>query len=189
MNAHNIFTLLLICFYPRISYGFMQGRTGVKTVSYKGHAPIVSIAQQFFRLNVAGTDDSTELTEVDDVIADLHNSGFPFRIVVIGNGAILETTSKLGPVMKSSVSPKTGDRLVTLASEDQSFEFHVKVDQVSKVVFAETIKPLEGGEEKVLRICRFMSGDGGSICSLILGESGEDATEWFDGMKARYGGN
>lgn len=75
---------------------------------------------------------------------------------------------------------------MTLASEDQSFEFHVKVDQVEKVVFAETIRPIEGGE-KVLRIFRLMNGKGGSICSLILIDTGDEAVQWYDGMKERFG--
>jgi len=136
-------------------------------------------------VNAQSADDAA-VKVVDRVLSDMHNSGYPFRIVVIGSGAILETTSVLGPTMKSSTSPKTGDRLVTLASEDQSFEFHVKVDQVHKVIFAESVRPLEGGDEKVLRICRFMNSEGGSICSLILNESGEDAIQWFDGMKTNY---
>jgi len=123
---------------------------------------------------------------VDTILAEMHESNFLFRIVVVGNGAILETTSVLGPAMKSSVSPKSGERLVTLASEDQSFEFHVKVDQVEKIVFAETKRPIEGGE-KVLRICRLMNGEGGSICSLILVDKGDEAVQWYDGMKERFG--
>ena len=87
--------------------------------------------------------------------------------------------------MKSSVSPKTNQRLVTLASKDQSFEFHIKVDEVAKILFVETIKPVPA--QKVLRICRFVREDGGSICSLILNETGEDAVKWFQGMKDRYG--
>ncbi len=43
--------------------------------------------------------------------------------MVIGNGSILETTHVLGPVMKYSESPKTGERLVIFASSDQEFEF------------------------------------------------------------------
>jgi len=133
-----------------------------------------------------GKNSNAETKPIDNVITDLHKSGYPFRIVVVGNGAILETTSKLGPVMKSSISPKTGGKLVTLASDDQSFEFHVKVDEVSKIVFVETAKPSDDGE-KVLRICRFMNKEGGSICSLILNEAGEEAVQWFGGMQKRYG--
>lgn len=149
---------------------------------------MTSIRQQSMLYNTEVDDKSSELKVVDRVISDMHESGYPFRIVVVGNGAILETTSKLGPTMKSSISQKTGGRLVTLASEDQSFEFHVKVDEVDSVVFAESVRPLEDGEEKILRICRFMNGEA-TICSLILGASGEDVIEWFNDMKERYGNN
>jgi hypothetical protein len=102
---------------------------------------------------------------------------------VVGNGAILETTEALGPVMKSSTSAKTGARLTTFASSDQSFEFHVNLDKIANVSFVETVKPVENGEDKVLRICRFINEEGKSACSLILADSSEDATKWFDGMK------
>lgn len=140
-----------------------------------------------------------KLTEsvIDDIISKIHKSGYMFRIIVIGNGAILETTSRLGPIIKSSVSPKTGQRLVTLASQDQTFEFHIKIDQVKKVVFVENTKTLLDNAQqqqqqqqqtsKVMRICRFLNQDGDSICSLILSESGQEAVEWFTHMKECYG--
>ena len=112
---------------------------------------------------------------------------------MIGNGAILETTSILGPHYASNVSPKTGDRIITLASEDKSFEFHVKVDQVSKVTFSEVEKPVPPTSEdqppttKTMRIIRFVNTEGGPMCSLILQESDEAAIEWFTGMMDQYG--
>jgi len=155
-------------------------------VTNPGSNPASAMQFQTSQLYSQTASEQVEPKTVDTVLTEMNDSGYPFRIVVIGNGAILETTSILGPTMKSSVSPKTGERLVTLASEDQSFEFHVKVDQVENVVFAETRRPIEGGE-KVLRICRFMNGEGGSMCSLILNDEGETAIQWFNGMKDRFG--
>jgi hypothetical protein len=103
--------------------------------------------------------------------------------VVIGNGAILETTSKLGPKTATSISPKTGDKLMTFASFDASFEFHVKVDQVCMVTFVSTEKP----DEKVMRASRFLNEKGTPICSLILADSSEKAINWFEGMVEKYG--
>ncbi len=149
--------------------------------------PILSRHQQYpLHESKTELEPSSDLTVVENVISDMHESSYPFRIVVVGNGAILETTSTLGPTMKSTISPKTGGKLVTLASEDQSFEFHVKVDQVDKVVFVQSARPAEGGEEKILRICRLMDKEGGSICSLILNEYGQAAIDWFSEMEARY---
>mmetsp|Transcript_13998 Transcript_13998/g.16112 ORF Transcript_13998/g.16112 Transcript_13998/m.16112 type:complete len:218 (-) Transcript_13998:354-1007(-) len=129
---------------------------------------------------------------VDDILSDIHSNNFQHRIVVIGNGAILESTARLGPYFGSSVSPKTGDRMVTFASDDKSFEFHLKVDQVSKISFAEIDRtaPAEGGEQNsntTMRICRFVNQDDGPMCSLILADSSTEAVAWFTGMIARYG--
>ena len=107
---------------------------------------------------------------------------------VIGNGAILETTSILGPHMATSQSPKTGERLVTLASEDKSFEFHLKVDRVAKVTFTETDRPATATtNKKTLRIVRFVGEGDEPICSLILADASTEATEWFKDMTIRYG--
>eukprot|EP00986_Skeletonema_menzelii_P013642 scaffold8097_cov148-Skeletonema_menzelii.AAC.13 len=38
----------------------------------------------------------TTVSTAQEILDDFHSSNLPFRIVVIGNGAILETTSKLG---------------------------------------------------------------------------------------------
>ena len=99
----------------------------------------------------------------------------------------MESTNILGPHKKTSTSPKTGEKLVTLASEDKAFEFHLKPDQVSKIGFVERAKPVDNGEEKIMRICRLLNSEGGSICSLIMTDSSPDAANWFTDMTSKYG--
>ena len=123
-------------------------------------------------------DDSDDVSKAESILNEMHKSKYPFRIVVIGNGAILETTSPLGPISKSSISPKTNERLLTFASEDASFEFHVKVEQIHKIVFVAT-------EER--NVARFLSESGTSICSLILGGKSSEAGEWFTGLVEKWG--
>lgn len=130
---------------------------------------------------------AASLSKSETILNEFHESKLTFRIVVIGNGAILETTSKLGPKKATSVSPKTGDKLMTLASEDSSFEFHVKVDQVCMVTFVSTEKPDGAGGTKVMRVSRFLNEKGTPICSLILADSSDNAISWFDGMVDKYG--
>ena len=98
----------------------------------------------------------------------------------------METTSILGPNLKSTKSPKTGGKLITLALNDKSFEFHVKVDQIDMVSFVEVQKPDPTGNTKTLRICRFLSDEGTTLCSLILMDSTKDGIEWFADMMSRY---
>jgi hypothetical protein len=98
----------------------------------------------------------------------------------------LETTATLGPHFATATSPKTGEPIVTFASEDKSFEFHVKPTQVSKITFSK----VEKGDNKTMRICRFVNQEGGPISSLILQASGKDddkSADWFDGMIQQYG--
>ena len=120
----------------------------------------------------------TSTITAESILNEFHKSKYIFRIIVIGNGAILETTNKLGPTYKSSISPKSGERLLTFASEDQSFEFHVKVEQICKICFVAT-------NER--RVARFLSESGTPICSLILGDSSAEAGEWFDGLIEKFG--
>lgn len=119
----------------------------------------------------------------ESILDEFHRSNLSFRIVVIGNGAILETTSKLGPTSpKSSISPKSGERLLTFANEDASFELHVKVDQVCKIAFV-----INTANNR--RVARFLSDKGAPICSLILAGNSDTvkAEEWFDGLVAKHG--
>jgi hypothetical protein len=111
-----------------------------------------------------------------DIMQALHDSKFNFRIVVVGHGAILETTSPLGPTMKVAQSPKTGKNLMTLASQDQSFEFHLQLADVSKIVLVQRETP-----KRTLRLLRFLEAEhGNSMCSLILADDSEAAQKWFD---------
>ena len=120
----------------------------------------------------------TSKITAESILNEFHKSKYVFRIIVIGNGAILETTNKLGPTYKSSISPKSGERLLTFASEDQSFEFHVKIEQICKICFVATSER---------RVARFLSESGTPICSLILGDSSAEAGEWFDGLIEKFG--
>ena len=140
--------------------------------------------------STSATDNAPELKlseseqKVYELFEELHNSGFNFRVVVVGNGAILETTAPLGPKMKVSESPATpGQHLVTFASEDASFEFHVKIGQVSKVAMVEK----EVSDIKTLRILRMINDAGKPICSLILADQSSEAAGWYQSLLAKYG--
>ena len=51
---------------------------------------------------------------VYDLMRELSESGYSFRVVVVGQGAILEATSPLGPITKLTQSPSTGKRKTRL---------------------------------------------------------------------------
>uniref|UniRef100_A0A7S2UJG2 PH domain-containing protein n=1 Tax=Attheya septentrionalis TaxID=420275 RepID=A0A7S2UJG2_9STRA len=194
-------TLLLFCWeavIPIAESAFLSPNLS-QTTSY-GHKSILQVASPqsrantrhpsfFLRSTEEGNDEALEEdSKIDNILKDIHSQGFPFRVVVIGNGAILETTSVLGPHFAESTSPKTGERLVTFASDDRSFEFHLKVDQIAKVTFSEKDRIVNDNEEKrKLRITRFINEMGNPICSLILADSSKEAADWFTSMTIRYG--
>ena len=120
--------------------------------------------------------------KVFDLLQTLHDSAHSFRIVVVGNGAILETTSVLGPALSVSQSPKTGENLMTLASEDKSFEFHLQLADVSQIALLEKETPM-----KTMRIIRVLGTEGQSMCSLILADQSDSAIQWFHGLVEEHG--
>ena len=115
-------------------------------------------------------------------LQDLHESKLSFRIVVVGNGAILESTNTLGMYMALSQSPKSGANLVTFASEDKSFELHLQTAEIAKVALVERETP-----HRTMRIVRLIKEGGESICSLIVSDDSETTMEWFSTMKSKYG--
>ena len=136
----------------------------------------------FNRLNVSTGDDQQANSNIVTLVERLHTSSHSFRIVVIGNGAILETTNSLGPVFKAGTSPKTGERLFTFASEDKSFEFHLKVDQIAKAYLTSRPRP----DDSEMCIIRMVSEDGAPICSLILQDCEETSQMWTE-LKDEFG--
>lgn len=127
-----------------------------------------------------------ELTSAEEKVFDLlqalHDSKYAFRIVVVGNGAILETTSVLGPALSVTQSPRTGKNLMTLASEDKTFEFHLQLADVSEIAVLEKETPM-----KTMRLIRVLGVEGESMCSLILADQSDAAVEWFRGIGKKYG--
>jgi putative heme degradation protein len=126
------------------------------------------------------------LTETEEKVygflKDIHESQLQFRIVVIGNGAVLESSHALGPTMSLSHSSKSGANLVTFASQDKSFELHLQTSAISKVAMVAKETP-----GRTMRILRLLNDQGKSICSLILSEDSETTAEWFRSMTYKYG--
>jgi hypothetical protein len=72
--------------------------------------------------------------------------------------------------------------MLTMASADQTFEFHVHLEQVSKVVLIEKETPA-----KTLRIIRLLNDVGDSMSSLILADSSDEAITWYHGLVEKRG--
>ena len=177
-----IFSLILFVTGVARSFAFAPKYVAVTPGCHR-----LANSKGFFAADQAATAEP-ELTEpetrVYELLEELHQSNFLFRIVVVGNGAILETTSKLGPKMKLSQSPTTSANLVTFASEDASFEFHLQTARVAKIALVEKESPVTG---KTMRILRFLTSDGASICSLILSDDSKEAVEWYSKLIASHG--
>ncbi|KAL7560852.1 hypothetical protein ACA910_013332 [Epithemia clementina (nom. ined.)] len=132
------------------------------------------------------------LTESEQAVYDffhrLHETDYEFRIIVVGtnNGAILETTASLGPTFKLNASPKTGKALLTMATLDQSFEFHLTLQQVHKLELAK--RPKKGHEDEYLRVLRFLSNtDDTVVCALLLVDQSDEAVTFFQALMDVYG--
>jgi hypothetical protein len=69
-----------------------------------------------------------------------------------------------------------------LANEDQTFEFHLQLSEVSKMVLLEKETP-----SKTLRMVRILNAAGESMSSLILADESEAAVKWYEGLIAKYG--
>ena len=126
---------------------------------------------------------SAKETKVYEFLKELSDSKLSFRIVVVGNGAILESTNVLGPTFKVGESPKTGASIVTFASEDQSFEFHVKPAEIASAGMIQRQRP----DGTTMRLMRLLNTEGGSVCSLILADDSSKAQSWYKSMASNYG--
>lgn len=72
--------------------------------------------------------------------------------------------------------------MLTMASADQTFEFHVHLEQVSKLVLIEKETPA-----KTLRIIRLLNDVGESMSSLILADSSKEAQTWYHDLVEKRG--
>ena len=137
------------------------------------------------RFTISNDELTPQESGVYDLLKDISDSNLSFRIVVIGNGAILESTNRLGPIFKLGKSPKSGASIATFASKDQSFEFHLMPAQIASAFLVEKDSPAKEG--KTLRLLRFLNSEGGSICSLILADDSDSAKIWYESMTTKYG--
>lgn len=79
--------------------------------------------------------------------------------------------------MKLSESQKTGGQLMTFASSDSNFEFHLNLEKIASVSFV---------EKNSMKICRLLNNEGQSACSLILADPSDEAIQWFDSTKGKF---
>jgi hypothetical protein len=150
-------------------------------------SPSTRVQKSGWILRESTKETTPDLTEPEErvygLLQEIYESKLDFRVVVVGNGAILESTATLGPIMKVSQSPATGANLVTFASEDSSFEFHLMIAQVSKIAFVQ--KEIPTG--RMMRILRFVNDVGKPVCSLILSDDSDPAAEWYNSITSKYG--
>jgi hypothetical protein len=76
----------------------------------------------------------------------------------------------------------TGANMATIANADQSFEYHVQLEQIYEIAFVEKETP-----NKTLRIVRFMNENGDSITSFILVDVSAEAQKWFTDLIQTHG--
>lgn len=70
--------------------------TAPRRLANRCHIPLSGPKQFHLASAEAGSENESAVSKAQDILDEFHESNLPFRIVVIGNGAILETTSKLG---------------------------------------------------------------------------------------------
>ena len=72
--------------------------------------------------------------------------------------------------------------MATFANADQSFEYHVQLEQICQAAFI-----LKETPNKTLRIVRLLNDSKDSITSFILADASDEAQKWFDDLIQRYG--
>ena len=88
--------------------GFQQGAPGLARRILPNS--ILFSAPTSFQLASSPTstetdgEESVTVSKAQEILDEFHASNLPFRIVVIGNGAILETTSKLGRKCRCTIA-------------------------------------------------------------------------------------
>lgn len=160
--------------------------TDINDINIQSHVPEIDYVNSGKTIPKTDINLEYRVHQIENILQDIYESRKSFRITLIGNGATLEITSLLGPIKNSFTSDaETGERIVTFASNDHSFEFHVNIDQVKDIMVSEEKNPSEG-EEDVLRLCRFLNNDGVCICSLILVDKSMDSVAWFHDLMKKY---
>lgn len=116
-------------------------------------------------------------------ISDLEFLG-PCRFVVQGEGAILEAVGAFEGMREDE-----SKNLLTVSNDDNSFECHIRLDQIKGATFAKK----EAGPRGTLHIVRLLSAEKKSLLSAILhpetpgGEVEEDAVKFWDSLRAKFG--
>ena len=75
-----------------------------------------------------------------------------------------------------------GANMATISNADQSFEYHVQLEQICEIAFVEKETP-----NKTLRIVRLINEHGDSMTSLILVDMSDNASKWFANLIQRHG--
>ena len=130
--------------------------------------------------SVRMADDGAPLT-VSRFVKDLEFLG-PCRFVVSGPGAILEAVG----CFESYREMKPG--LATVSTDDNSFECHLRLDQIKGAQFATKEK-----EDSMLHIVRLLDGERKPLLSAILapeegsGQVDDGAIKFWDSLRQKFG--
>ena len=92
MMKHVVVALLLIATASVSGFQWAAHRR----LTNRCHIPLSGPKPFHIASSPTSTEADSENERAQEILDEFHASNLPFRIVVIGNGAILETTSKLG---------------------------------------------------------------------------------------------
>jgi putative heme iron utilization protein len=73
--------------------------------------------------------------------------------------------------------------MVTIANQDQTFEYHIQLDTISKIVLLEK----NTTDHRTLRIIRFLNQFNDTMSSIIFIDTSELAQNFFTNLIQRYG--
>ena len=130
---------------------------------------LTNIPQNIFLSSLSSTSlSSINSGSLDNFLKDAESIG-NVRFVVVGEGSILEAVGSFQNLRYADTA--TRGKLATVSGEDPCFECHLNVDKVIEVH-----NKLVNKNGKILRVTRFLDGEGKSLLSAI--SNAVDTARW-----------
>jgi Haem utilisation ChuX/HutX len=183
-------TLLSPCAIPRVAWARkLPSRARLLASAADADAPAANR-----ETDTSGAGSADTVAKVRAFLADARELG-TVRFIAVADGAVLEAVGRFDYPMAEFSPPGRDDTFLTLATEDRTFECHLKASAVRRITL--TVDSTKDGSGATLPVVRFFGESARPMLSVSLmwepsrgpGHYLHGAEDAFAALRDQYGGD
>lgn len=126
---------------------------------------------------------TTTPTSLTNFLVDTEDLG-TMRFISISNGAVLETVGRFDYGKKEFTNSKSGDRYLSIASAEQTFELHLNLTTIARLTLSKEESRIGGHTIYVIRMWR--ADEQLALSCMLQWDPSQGVGNYFPGVEEKF---